>query len=140
MGFNSDGVTISATKKQIKTAWAILIGVALLILVIWSSSSYSYNSALKDANKTNKRKIDSIQDTKRPLLDSLEAVGARIKQKEAYIVTLEAEETSLTRKLNYSKNENKRIKDSYRNSTISQRVELWAKLTIENDSTPAASN
>lgn len=138
MDFNSENIIINIKKKYLKVAGAILIGVALIFLVSWASSSYSYNSALKRANIENKRKIDSIQKTKAPLLDSLEAVSKKIREKEAYIATLEAEEVELTNKLNYSKNENKRIKNDYRNSTISQRVKLWADLT--NESAPAGTN
>ena len=127
-------------RKRSKVLGIVLVGVLALALVFWWSNSYTYNKALKQANKANKIKIDSIQATKAPLLDSLDRVALKIEQKNAYILKLTQKESELSFKLKYSKNENKRLKDSYRSSNISQRVQLWSELTTEKDTTRTAAN
>lgn len=125
-------IPVIATEKTKPLLWAI--GAALVLaVVIWVSSSYSYDNALKRANKENRAKIDSIQATKVILLDSLASIAQRINKKEAVISTLTARENDLKSKLKYYRYENDRIKNNYRNSTISQRVKLWAELTTEED-------
>jgi septal ring factor EnvC (AmiA/AmiB activator) len=122
------------TKKKRKTAEIILALGLLLVLVLWWFNTNSYSSDLKKAIKANKTKIDSIQKTKAPLLDSIEKIKIKLNENEDYINKLEDQEKALNIKLKYSKNENNRLKSSYLNSNVSQRVRLWSELTNEKDS------
>lgn len=127
-------------RKRRKDLALAILGVFLFSAIVWWSNTSSYNRALKKANKDNKVKIDSIQATKYPLLDSLEVINQYIIAKDEFIKTLSRKENELNLKLKYSKNENRRIKNTYRNSTINQRIKQWAELTTEADSAATYTN
>lgn len=119
-------------KSNLKATWVILASVALVFLVIWLSSSYSYNKALKTANKENREKIDSIQKTKAGLILEYEELKKASEAKELQIILTDQKNKQLRTELNKIKDESDTYKSTYFNSSINERVNIWSGLTKGN--------
>lgn len=119
---------------KIKLVALILAGLVLVIILVSSISTSRENKHLKRAINKNEDKIESLELKKEPLLDKIKADSLAIVKKDSVILSLKIKEEALNNKIKYYKNENTRIINDYINSSIDQRVDIFAELASRADS------
>jgi hypothetical protein len=120
--------------NPIKAAALVLGGLVLVIMFIASISSSRENRRLKRAINENNDKIESLEAKKIPLLQKIKSDSLELVKKDSVILGLKTKEETLKNTIKYFKNENKRIKSDYINSSIDQRVDIFANLATRADS------
>lgn len=122
-------------KKPTSKTLKIIAAVIVAILLFKVASSYFQDKDLKDDIKDREEKIDQIDDEKTPILEDITADAERIKELDKKILALSNKQKELLRTIKNLRNENNRIKDIYINNPIDKRIELFARLATEKDST-----
>jgi hypothetical protein len=120
--------------QPIKTAALVLGGLVLVVMFVASISSSRENRRLKRAINENNDKIESLEAKKIPLLQKIKSDSLELVKKDSVILGLKTKEETLKNTIKYFKNENKRIKSDYINSSIDQRVDIFANLATRADS------
>jgi hypothetical protein len=120
--------------QPIKTAALVLGGLVLVVMFVASISSSRENRRLKRAINENNDKIESLEAKKIPLIQKIKSDSLELVKKDSVILGLKTKEETLKNTIKYFKNENKRIKSDYINSSIDQRVDIFANLATRADS------
>ena len=120
--------------NKIKLSALILGGLVLVVMFVASISSSRENRRLKRAINENNDKIESLEAKKIPLLQKIKSDSLELVKKDSVILGLKIREETLKNTIKYFKDENKRIKSDYINSSIDQRVDIFANLATRADS------
>lgn len=117
------------TSKTIKVIGLIIA----VIIIIWITSSFWSDFGLKSDIRDRESRIEKIDDSKKPILEAINSDNAEIKRKDSIILALSNKEKALLRTVKHLRNENNRIKSTYTNSSIDERVRIFAELATEKD-------
>lgn len=117
---------MSTTKQK-------FIGTILIVLSVFFAGLalyfYLQNGNSQLVITENNKKITQLEESKKPLLDSIEANKKALKESETIIQSLKENELRLLNQLNKNQNEKTETTTVYFNSSVNERFELFSELT-----------
>jgi peptidoglycan hydrolase CwlO-like protein len=116
---------------NIPTKYWVIIGLIAFILFSGVLGSLWQNAGLKNDIKNREEQIEKIEADKEPILKEIQAMSDEVNRQEAIILALSKKAESLRAGIKKVKDENKRITDYYINSSINERVSIFAELATE---------
>lgn len=120
-------------ESPFKVISLILVGVIFIIMIWATISSSGENRRLKNDIKENLEKIEELEEIKKPIFEELKADSLAIKKRDSVILVLSNEKNNLLRTLKYYKNENFKLKNTYVNAPLNERIKLFSRLATEKD-------
>lgn len=120
--------------KSMPLRYKIIAGVFALVFILLLSGGLAVNRQLKRDIKDREKKIEALEESKKPILKELKAKIDEIKRQDSIILVLSKKEVILETTIKNLKNESNRIKKDYVNSSLSERVGIFSRLATQNDS------
>lgn len=125
----------SEIKKDPFRVVSLVLLAGILIYLIYTGIFTSNESKfLKRAIIENKQKLKDLEGKKDPLIKEILSDSLEIVKKDSIILKISRERDLLLRTLNYFKNENKNLKNTYINAPLDERIFKFSKLATEKDS------
>ena len=121
--------------KDIPTKYLVILGVIAFLLISGLAGSLWENRGLKKDIKERDDKIEELDKSKEPVLKDIQADADAIKRKDSIILVLSKRSQILQNTIKNLRYENYRIKNSYVNSSLDERIRVFARLATEKDST-----
>lgn len=122
-------------KKPTNKTLIIIAAFVVTFILYGIGQRYFADRGLKNDINDREDTIEQINEDKEPILQEIRDESEEIKKRDAVILALSNKQKQLLRTIKNLKNENDRIKDIYINNPIDERIELFARLATEQDST-----
>lgn len=114
--------------NKIQTVSIILLGIILIVMLIATFSTNGENKRLKTSINENEQKIKKLETEKITIFESIEKKSEQIRLKDSIIQELKNKENLLINNLKTLKNERIKLKNTYFNSNVNERVRIFSEL------------